>query len=54
MKIGILSRNSELYSTKKLAEAIVARGHEVKIIDPLRCYMTIASQRPTIHYKGRL
>ncbi|PLX72342.1 MAG: 30S ribosomal protein S6--L-glutamate ligase [Desulfuromonas sp.] len=52
MKIGILSRNSKLYSTRRLAEAIVERGHEVKIIDPLLCYMTIASQRPTIHYRG--
>ncbi len=52
MKIGILSRNAELYSTRRLAEAITERGHEVKIIDTLLCYMTIASQRPTIHYKG--
>ncbi len=52
MKIGILSRNTELYSTKRLVEAVKARGHEVQVIDPLRCYMTIASQRPTIHYKG--
>lgn len=52
MKIGILSRNTELYSTKRLVEAVKARGHEVQVVDPLRCYMTIASQRPTIHYKG--
>ncbi len=52
MKIGILSRNAELYSTKRLVEACVERGHEARVIDTLRCYMTIASQRPTIHYKG--
>ncbi len=52
MKIGILSRNTNLYSTRRLAEAAKERGHEVKVIDPLLCYMTIASQRPTIHYKG--
>lgn len=52
MKIGILSRGPELYSTKRLAEACVERGHEVRVIDTLRCYMTIASQRPTVHYKG--
>lgn len=52
MKIGILSRNPNLYSTRRLAEAAKERGHEVKIVDPLLCYMTIASQRPTIHYKG--
>jgi len=52
MKIGILSRNPELYSTRRLSEACSQRGHEVRVIDTLRCYMTIASQRPTIHYRG--
>lgn len=52
MKIGILSRNPELYSTRKLYEAAVIRGHQARVIDPLLCYMTIASERPTIHYKG--
>lgn len=52
MKIVIISRNSKLYSTRRMAEEIEARGHEVRVIDPLLCYMTIASQRPTIHYKG--
>ncbi|BCR06587.1 putative alpha-L-glutamate ligase [Desulfuromonas versatilis] len=52
MKIGILSRNPALFSTRRLVEAGLARGHEVQVIDPLRCYMTIASQRPSIHYKG--
>lgn len=52
MKIAILSRNSELYSTRRLVEAGKGLGHEIRVIDPLRCYMTIASQRPTIHYKG--
>ncbi len=33
-------------------EAAKGKGHDVRVIDPLRCYMTIASQRPTIHYKG--
>jgi ribosomal protein S6--L-glutamate ligase len=35
-----------------MVEEAVAKGHNVRVIDPLRCYMTIASQRPTIHYKG--
>ncbi len=52
MNIAILSRNRELYSTRRLVEACQQRGHEVRVIDTLRCYMTIASQRPTIHYKG--
>lgn len=52
MNIVILSRNKELYSTRRLVEATEKRGHTVRVIDTLRCYMTIASQRPTIHYKG--
>lgn len=52
MKIAIISRNSKLYSTRRMVEEAEAKGHEVRVIDPLRCYMTIASQRPTIHYKG--
>lgn len=54
MKIGILSRNSELYSTKRLVEACEQRGHNVEIIDTLSCYMNITSSNPKIHYKGRI
>jgi ribosomal protein S6--L-glutamate ligase len=35
-----------------LIEAATERGHEVKVLDALRCYMNIASHRPRIHYKG--
>ncbi len=52
MKIAILSRNSSLYSTKRLIEACKNRGHEVKVVDALRCYMNINSEEPEIHYKG--
>ncbi|MFO6424413.1 30S ribosomal protein S6--L-glutamate ligase [Motilimonas sp. KMU-193] len=52
MKIGILSRNKNLYSTRRLIEACEKRGHEVKVIDALRCYMNINSEKPEIHFKG--
>ena len=52
MKIGILSRNAQLYSTQRLIEAAQNRGHEVKVIDALRCYMNINSDKPQIHFKG--
>jgi ribosomal protein S6--L-glutamate ligase len=52
MKIAIMSRKSSLYSTKRLVEATKERGHEVRVIDPLHCYMNITSMRPSIHYKG--
>ncbi len=52
MKIAILSRNPKLYSTRRLTEAAKSAGHEVVTLDVLRCYMNIASHKPTIHYKG--
>ncbi len=52
MKIGILSRNSRLYSTRRLVEAAKDRGHEVQVIDTLRCYMNMATARPSIHFRG--
>jgi ribosomal protein S6--L-glutamate ligase len=52
MKIAVLSRNKNLYSTRRLVEAAEQRGHEVMVIDVLRCYMNITSHRPTIHYRG--
>lgn len=54
MKIAILSRRSQLYSTRRLAEEAIKRGHDVKIIDTLRCYMNITSKNPSIHYKGKI
>ncbi len=51
MKIGILSRNARLYSTRRLVEAGQARGHEVRVIDLLHCYMNITSNQPSVHYK---
>jgi ribosomal protein S6--L-glutamate ligase len=54
MKIGILSRNRKLYSTRRLVEAASARGHEVRVINHLRCYMNIASFKPSIHYDGAM
>ena len=52
LNILVLSRNVDLYSTRRLLEAGEARGHQVRVIDPLRCYMNISSRRPTVHYMG--
>lgn len=53
MKIVILSRNSSLYSTRRLEEAGEDRGHDVRIIDYLRCYMNITSRNPQVLYQGK-
>jgi ribosomal protein S6--L-glutamate ligase len=52
MRIAILSRNKRLYSTRRLIETAEKRGHEVRVLDVLRCYMDIVSHRPTIRYGG--
>ena len=52
MKIALLCRNAELYSHKRLVEAGEARGHQVDVINHLRCYLNIVSGAPEIHYKG--
>jgi ribosomal protein S6--L-glutamate ligase len=52
MRIGILSRRASLYSTRRLREAVEERGHEVRIIDPLRCYMNITARNPRVIFGG--
>lgn len=52
MKIAILSRSGSLYSTRRLIEAAEARGHEIRVLDTLHCYMNVNSQEPSMHYQG--
>ncbi len=54
MKIAVLSRNRRLYSTRRIIEAAEERGHEVKVIDVLRCYMNIVSRKPSVHLEGEM
>lgn len=50
MKIGILSRNPNLYSTRRLFEAATNRGHEAHIIDHLKCNIEIEQKGPALYY----
>ncbi|MDQ3023309.1 MAG: 30S ribosomal protein S6--L-glutamate ligase [bacterium] len=52
MKIGILSRKGSLFSTARLREAAEVRGHEVQVIDYLRCWMNISAHKPRVIYQG--
>lgn len=52
MKIAVLSRNSKLYSTKRLVEAAKKRGHEAVVIDHLKCTIELEKKTPRIHYNG--
>ncbi|MDR3444946.1 MULTISPECIES: 30S ribosomal protein S6--L-glutamate ligase [Dyella] len=53
MKIAILSRNTRLYSTQRLVDVARERGHVVRVLDPLRCYVRIAPGNMSIRYKGK-
>ena len=53
MNIVILSRNENLYSTKRLREEAENRGHDIEIIDPLKCDIIIEKEKPTIYYNDR-
>ena len=53
MKIGILSRDPKLYSTRRLKEAGEARGHSVEIIDHMKCVLVIEKKNPMVWYNGK-
>jgi ribosomal protein S6--L-glutamate ligase len=52
MKIGLLCRNAELYSHKRLVEAAEERGHDIDVVDHLRCYINITTSKPSVRYRG--
>ena len=54
MKLALMCRNPDLYSHKRLVEVAVERGHEIEVINHLRCYVNITSHRPQIHYQGKI
>jgi len=53
MNIGILSRNSSLYSTQRLIEAAEEHGHQVEVIDHLKCDIVIEQDDPKIYFKSK-
>ncbi|HLW39870.1 MAG TPA: 30S ribosomal protein S6--L-glutamate ligase [Brumimicrobium sp.] len=50
MKIGILSRDANLYSTRRLVESCLKNGHQVEVIDHLKCNIVIEAEAPRLHY----
>lgn len=52
MKLAILSRNANLYSTRRLVEAATQRGHEPHVIDHLRCNIELEQSGPSLYYDG--
>jgi ribosomal protein S6--L-glutamate ligase len=52
MKIAILSNGPGNYSTKRLKEVAISRGHEIKVIKYRDCYASIEKNNPTVSYRG--
>lgn len=53
MKLAILSRSRLCYSTRRLREAAVQRGHTVRVLDTLRFSIDLKAGRPSLTFKGK-
>lgn len=52
MKIAILSRKRDIYSTRRLVQAVHAHGHEAMVLDPLKCKILLESGVHQVYYRG--
>lgn len=52
MKIAILSKGPGNYSTRRLVDEATARGHEVRVINYTKCYMSVEPSNPVVRYEG--
>jgi ribosomal protein S6--L-glutamate ligase len=52
VRIAILSRAPRCHSTRRLREASLARGHDVKVLDTLRFSMAVEKGSPELFYKS--
>jgi ribosomal protein S6--L-glutamate ligase len=52
MRIIILSKERGNYSTRRLKEEAILRGHEVRVVDYGKCYVTIERNSPVVRYEG--
>ena len=52
MNIAILSRGAGNYSTTRLKEIAIERGHNVRVINHAECYVTVEKSRPVVRYRG--
>ncbi|MFT7647902.1 MAG: ribosomal protein S6--L-glutamate ligase [Candidatus Poriferisodalaceae bacterium] len=53
MKLGILSRSPNAYSTQRLKAAARERGHDVRVLNTLRFAIDLASDEPDLQYRGK-
>ncbi len=52
MNIAILSKGPGNYSTKRLIEEAKLRGHNVRVINYAKCFVTLEPNNPIVNYGG--
>lgn len=53
MKLGILSWNPNSYSTRRLREAAVQRGHNVKVLNTLKFAIDLEEGKPDLYFRQK-
>jgi ribosomal protein S6--L-glutamate ligase len=53
VRVAVLSRSPSLYTTRRLVEAARARGHVVRVLDPVQVELGLGPGPPSLYYKGR-
>jgi|JI10StandDraft_1071094.scaffolds.fasta_scaffold92424_3 ribosomal protein S6--L-glutamate ligase len=53
LHIAILSKGAANYTTKRLKEVAMARGHDVRVVNYAKCYMTMEKGKPVVYYNGK-
>ncbi len=53
MRIIILSKGALNYSTRRLKEVAIKRGHDVRIVNYAKCYMAVERGNPVVYYRGK-
>lgn len=54
LRLALLTREPDNYSSKRLLDAARSRGHIIDAINTSRCYMKIEARAPEIHYDGKV
>lgn len=54
MKIAILSKGPANYTTQRLKEEALKRGHELRVVNYAKCYMALEKGNPVVYYKGKV
>lgn len=53
MRVTILSARPDLYSTRRLGDTALSRGHGVDVVDYKRCVLGLTAGRPIVIHDGK-